>query len=158
MILTLLSWNSSKQLQIGSKKRQQNPKKTKRAFFGDLIASQLRQLPYHERVMAKMEISNVLYVHLLRKNSPNQTYSAGGFVAQDQRCDDMAHIYRHTNVREATPPPVPSFAPTEMQSADNHVFPQGYFFQQTWTVSKMMKHSMFNIHSMSCKSCSCTCY
>ena len=78
--------------------------------------------------MAKMEINNVLYAHLLKKNSPNQAYSAGGFLAQYLRCDDMPHIYRHTNVREATPPPIPSFAPTEMQSADNHVFPQGYFF------------------------------
>lgn len=106
------------------------PKKDEESIFGDLIASQLRQLQYHERVMAKMEINNVLFAHLLKKNSPNQAYSAGGFLAQDQRCDDMPHIYRHTNVREATPPPISSFAPTEMQSADNHVFPQGYLFQQ----------------------------
>ena len=112
------------------KEKATEPKKDEESIFGNLIASQLRQLQYHERVMAKMEINNVLYAHLLKKNSLNQAYSAGGFLAQDQRCDDMPHIYRHTNVREATPPPIPSFAPTEMQSADNHVFPQGYLFQQ----------------------------
>ena len=106
------------------------PKNDEESIFGDLIASQLRQLQYHEKVMAKMEINNVLYAHLLKENSPNQAYSAGGFLTQDQRCDDMPHIYRHTNAREATPPPMLSFAPTEMQSADNHVFPQGQFFQQ----------------------------
>ena len=76
-----------------------------------MIASQLRQLPYHERVMAKMEIGNVVYSHLLRKK-------------------DMPQVYSQTNVRETTPPPALSFALTEMQSGDNHVFPQGYFFQQ----------------------------
>ena len=101
------------------KEKATEPKKDEESIFGDLIASQLRQLQYHERVMAKMEINIVLYAHLLKKNSPNQAYSAGGMTC---------HIF--TNVREATPPPIPSFAPTEMQSADNHVLPQGYFFQQ----------------------------
>ena len=80
--------------------------------------------------MAKMELINVLYSHLLKKDSPNHAYSASGFLTQDQRCDDMPNIYIHKNAREATSPPIPSFRPTEMQSADNHVFPQGYFFQK----------------------------
>ena len=55
---------------IGDRLKQKatQPQKDEESIFGDLIASQLRQLPYHERVMAKMEISNVLYSRLLRKN------------------------------------------------------------------------------------------
>ena len=105
------------------------PQRDEESIFGDLIASQLRQLPYHERVMAKMEISNVVYSRLLRKNCTNPAYLAGGFQTQEQRSHDMPQVYSQTNVREATPPPAPAFAVTDMQSADHHVFPQGYFFQ-----------------------------
>ena len=78
-----------------------------------------------------MEISNMVYSRLLRKNSnPYPDYLAGGFPTQDQRGHDVPQVYSRTNVRETTPPPAPSFALTEMQSGDNHVFPQGYFFQQ----------------------------
>ncbi|XP_067023973.1 uncharacterized protein [Acropora muricata] len=79
------------------KEKATEPKKDEERIFGDLIASQLRQLQYHERVMAKMEINIVLYAHLLKKNSPNQAYSAGGFLAQDQRCDDMPHKCQGSN-------------------------------------------------------------
>ena len=112
------------------KEKPTQPQRDEESIFGDLIASQLRQLPYHERVMAKMEINNVVYSHLLRKNSTNPAYLAGGFQAQEQRSHNMPQVYSPTNVREPTPPPAASFASTEMQSADNHVFPQGYFFQQ----------------------------
>ena len=53
---------------IGYKtKRQLNPKKGEESIFDDLMTSQLRQQQYHERVMAEMEINNVLYAHLLKK-------------------------------------------------------------------------------------------
>lgn len=101
------------------KKKPTQPQRDEESIFGDLIASQLRQLPYHERVMAKMEISNVVYSRFLRKNSTNTGYFPGHKVSQ---------VYSQTNVREPTPPSTPSFALTEMQSGDNQVFPQGYFF------------------------------
>lgn len=108
------------------KEKPTQPQRDGERIFSDLIASQLHQLPYHERVMAKMEISNVVYSRLLRKNSnPNPGYLAGGFPTQEQRSHDMPQVYSQTNVRETTPPPAPSFALTEMQSGDNHVFPQG---------------------------------
>ena len=88
-----------------------------------------------------MEISNVVYSRLLRKNSnPNPGYLAGGFPTQKQRSHDMPQVYIQTNVRETTPPPAPSFALTEMQSGDNHVFTQGCFFSTTSTVRKLIKH------------------
>lgn len=112
------------------KEKPTQPQRDEERIFGDLTASQLRQLPYQERVMAKIEISNVVYSCLLRNKSANPAYLAGGFQTQEQRSHDMPRVYSQTNVREPTPPPAPSFALTEMQSADNHVFPQGYFFQQ----------------------------
>ena len=108
------------------KEKPTQPQRDGERIFSDLIASQLRQFPYHERVMAKMEISNVVYSRLLRKNSnPNPGYLAGGFPTQEQRSHDMPQVYSQTNVRETTPPLAPSFALTEMQRGDNHVFPQG---------------------------------
>ena len=108
------------------KEKPTQPQRDGERILSDLITSQLRQFPYHERVMAKMEISNVVYSRLLRKNSnPNPGYLAGGFPTQEQRSHDMPQVYSQTNVRETTPPPAPSFALTEMQSGDNHVFPQG---------------------------------
>ena len=93
------------------KEKPTQPQRDEESIFGDLIASQLRQLPYHERVMAKMEISNVVYSRLLRKNSnPSPGYLAGGFPTQKQRSHDMPQVYIQTNVRETTPPPAPSFA------------------------------------------------
>ena len=103
------------------------PQRDEESIFGDLIASQLRQMQYHERVMAKMEISNVVYSRLLRKNSTNPAYLAGGFPTQEQRSNDIAPVYSQTSVREPTPPPDQTFVLTDMQSADNHV-PQRYFF------------------------------
>ena len=41
------------------KEKATEPQKDEESIFGDLIACQLRPLPYHERVMAKIEISNV---------------------------------------------------------------------------------------------------
>lgn len=97
------------------KEKPTQPQRDEESIFGDLIASQLRQLPYHERVMAKLEIGNVVYSHLLRKNSnPNPGYLAGGFSTQEQRSHDMPQVYSQTNVRETTPPPALSFALTEM--------------------------------------------
>jgi len=115
---------------IGDRLKEPTQPQTEESIFGDLIASQLRQLPYHKRVMAKMEISNVVYSRLLRKNSTNPAYLAGGFPTQEQRSHDIATVYSRTSVREPTPPPAQTFVLTDMQSADNHVFPQEYFFQQ----------------------------
>lgn len=67
------------------KEKPKQPQRDEESISGDLIASQLRQLPYHERVKAKMEISNVVYSRLLRKNSnPNPGYLAGGFPTQSK--------------------------------------------------------------------------
>lgn len=112
------------------KEKPTQPQRDEEGIFGDLTASQLRQLPHQERVMAKIKIRNVVYSCLSRNKSANPAYLAGGFQTQEQRSHEMPQVYSQTNVREPTPPPAPSFALTEMQSADNHVFPQGYFFQQ----------------------------
>lgn len=120
------------------RKGNRTPKRQKEHFWWfDSISTLSAAIP--REGYGQNGISNVLYAHLLRKNSPNQGFSAGGFLAQDQRCEDMPHVHRHTYVREATPFPVPSFAPTQMQSADN-VFPQGYFFNNFNSLK------MFNIH------------
>ena len=120
------------------KKAAQPQEKDEESIFGELVAAQLRQLPDQERIVAKMEINNVINSRLLRKHPTNHpAYLTGGFPPQEQRGHEIPRTYSQINVREPTPPPpqsslqVPSFGLTEMQSADNRVsFPSGYFFQQ----------------------------
>ena len=98
MISRMMSWNSSKQLETGLRQKATQLQKDEESILDDFIACQLCQLPYHERVMAKMEISNVLYSCLLQTNqSANPAYLTGGFLAQEQRGHDMPQVYSHTN-------------------------------------------------------------
>ena len=54
-------------------KNPQVKEKEEESIFEELIASQLRQLGDQERTLAKMEISNVISTHLLRKNTATPT-------------------------------------------------------------------------------------
>jgi hypothetical protein len=54
--------------------------KDEESIFGDLITSQLRKMPPQERTIAKMEISNVMYNHLLNNNALDQSQHSGCVV------------------------------------------------------------------------------
>lgn len=47
--------------------------KNEEVIFGELIATQLKRIPADERTLVKIKISNVMYSHLLKSNSQNQS-------------------------------------------------------------------------------------
>ena len=49
--------------------KEREKEKDEETIFGDLIVSQLRQLPYNLRTVAKREITNLMFGHLLSRNS-----------------------------------------------------------------------------------------
>ena len=93
------------------------------SIFGELIASQLHTLPQQERIMAKMELSNAMYSHILKSNrNPTNIFpseSTTGQMSQEptQHPSHTAHV--------------PSLGLTEMQTVNNpSTFYPGYFFHQ----------------------------
>ena len=108
-------------------------RKDKKAFerdeegiFGELIASQLRTLPQQERIVAKMELSNAMYSHILKSNqcNPTNTFSSESTTGQ------MSHAQEPT-LHSSQTAHVPSLGLTEMQTVNNpSTFYPGYFFHR----------------------------
>ena len=99
------------------------------SLFGDLIASQLRKMSDHDRLVTKMEINNLIYSRLmkasLREASDNTGYAATRYPEAANR------VYSE---RQSIPPqeaPHPLRLLSDLGNAENtQTFPRGYFFEQ----------------------------
>ena len=102
--------------------------KDEESLFGDLIASQLRKMPNQaERLIAKMEMNNIVYTHLLKSSSQEGQHI--GYV--DPRYCGSANSEYHDRQNTAAPQPQHPLRLTELGNAQNpQAFSPGYFFQQ----------------------------
>lgn len=107
------------------RKDKKNGERDEESIFGELIASQLRKLPEQERVLAKMELSNAMYSHILKSNqhSPNK------IVSGEPVTGHMSYSQEPT-LHSSQTAQVPSIGLTEMQTVSNPSFYPGYFFHQ----------------------------
>ena len=73
---------------ISTKLCQEKPsQKDEEAIFGDLIATQLRQLLKNDRLRVKMQINNIIYSQLLGIMSTENTPSAQAYPVQSKYVD-----------------------------------------------------------------------
>ena len=109
---------------IGNRLERKDKKTTERdeeCIFGELIASQLRTLPQQERIMAKMELSNAMYSHILKSKQQNPTEIFSGHMPHTQE----ATLHSRQTAQ------IPSLGLTEIQTVSNpSTFYPGYFFHQ----------------------------
>ena len=112
---------------IGSRLDQKDKKSSERdeeSIFGELIACQLHTLPQNERVMVKMELSNAMYSHILKRRQNNPTNTFFG-----ETTGHMSHAEESTRNSSQTTH-VPSLGLMEMQTVnDPSTFHPGYFFR-----------------------------
>ena len=102
------------------------------SLFGDLIASQLRKMPDHDRLVTKMEINNLIYSQLMKASSQEAIDNQTGYAAT--RYPDVAN--RVYSERQSITPQKGTAHPlrllSDLGNAKNtpQTFPRGYFFEQ----------------------------
>lgn len=124
-------------------KRTEVKEKDEESIFGELLASQLRQLPYHQRTLAKMELNNVMYSHLLRNSKqessmPIYSSTSNNFTTNVHASNQSSHqpSRSQTPVFQGETPEMPrgqeNQTYTNLQNVDfsNPMYTPGYLFQQ----------------------------
>ena len=100
------------------------------SLFGDLIASQLRKMPEHDRLMTKMEINNLVYSRLMKASSQEVTDHTG-YAATRYPAEVANRVYSE---RQSITPQGAAHSLsllTDLDNAENtQTFPRGYFFEQ----------------------------
>lgn len=101
--------NTLKLIGENLKKRKEADQKDEDQLFGDLLVAQLKQLTSTNRILVKMEISNLIYKYLLPQNSQSQVqcYSHNSMGTME---NSIASGYSVSNDMEPK-------------------YPQGYFFK-----------------------------
>lgn len=99
------------------------------SLFGDLIASQLRKMPDHDRLVTKMEINNLIYSRLMKASSQEAIDNTGYAATRYPEVANRVYSERQSITPQGAANPLRLLS--DLGNAENtHTFPPGYFFEQ----------------------------
>ena len=109
--------------------KDQKEVKDEESLFGDLIASQLRKMSDHDRLVTKMEINNLIYGRLMKASSREASDNTGYAATRYHETANRVYSERQSITPQGAPHPLRLLS--DLGNVENtQTFPRGYFFEQ----------------------------
>ena len=99
------------------------------SLFGDLIASQLRKMSDHDRLVTKMEINNLIYSRLMNASSQEAINNSGYAATRYPEVANRVYSERQSITPQGAAHPLRLLS--DLGNPENtQTFRRGYFFEQ----------------------------